>query len=44
MSRLALELALVEKIELEAATAKLVTMLIKTAPPPSPETPATPES
>jgi len=47
MSRLALELALVEKIELEAATAKLVTMLIKTAPPPTPETketPATPES
>ena len=39
MSRLALELALVEKIELEAATAKLATMLIKTAPPPAPETP-----
>jgi len=47
MSRLALELALVEKIELDAATAKLATMLIKTAPPPAPETaetPATPES
>jgi hypothetical protein len=44
MSRLALELALVEKIELEAATAKLATMLIKTAPPPAPETPETPES
>jgi CarD family transcriptional regulator len=44
MSRLALELALVEKIELTAATGKLETMLIKTAPPPPPETAETPES
>ena len=44
MSRLALELSLVEKIELDAATTKLETMLIKTAPPPAAEAPATPES
>ncbi|NKB19834.1 MAG: CarD family transcriptional regulator [Alphaproteobacteria bacterium] len=45
ISRLALELSLVEKIDLDAATAKLETMLIKTAPPPAAaETPATPES
>ncbi len=37
INRLALELSLVEKIELDAATAKLETMLIKTAPALAPE-------
>lgn len=49
INRLASEMALVEKIEMDAATAKLQSMLIKAAPPPPPspetlETQETPDS
>jgi CarD family transcriptional regulator len=46
INRLASEMALVEKIEMDAATAKLQSMLIKAAPPPppSPETLETQET